>query len=84
MVRMPVCAAAGAEIWAEYVRACRLHGKMLSAHEGYAVLVGELDELKVEVFRRRRRPERMRREAVQVGAMALRFVIDVLGADGDE
>lgn len=50
-----------------------------SAHEGYGVLLEELDELWDEV---KKSPEKrdlmaMRNEAVQVGAMALRFLIDV-------
>lgn len=50
-----------------------------SAHEGYAVLLEEVDELWDEVkirtdFRSR---EKMRKEAIQVAAMALRFVVDL-------
>ena len=52
---------------------------MHSAHEGYAILAEETAELWVEV---RAKPDpdrdrRMRAEAVQVGAMALRFIRDV-------
>lgn len=53
-----------------------------SAHEGYAVVHEELDELWDEV--KCGRPERlgeMRAEAVQVGAMALRFIEDVCDRD---
>lgn len=50
-----------------------------SAHEGYAVLLEEVDELWAEVKRNQsvRSVERMRKEAIQVAAMALRFVEDV-------
>jgi hypothetical protein len=50
-----------------------------SAHEGYAVLLEEVDELKTHVWtnQKRRDLEAMRREAVQVAAMAVRFVLDV-------
>ncbi len=47
-----------------------------SAHEGYAVLLEEVDELKAHVWtnqKRRNLPE-MRAEAVQVAAVAVRFV----------
>lgn len=50
-----------------------------SAHEGFAVLLEEVDELKTWVWtnqRRRSIPE-MRKEAMQVAAMAIRFVHDV-------
>ena len=51
-----------------------------SAHEGYAVLKEEVDELWDEVRAKQgggRDVEAMRREAIQVGAMALRFILDV-------
>ena len=50
-----------------------------SAHEGYAVLLEEVDELKDEVWKspRKRDYEAMHAEAVQVAAMALRFIVDV-------
>lgn len=53
-----------------------------SAHEGFAVLLEEVEELKAEVFKGGTKPRsvaRMRREAIQVGAMALRFLNDVCG-----
>lgn len=50
-----------------------------SAHEGFAVLLEEVDELKTHVWtnQRRRNLEAMRKEAIQVGAMALRFAAEV-------
>lgn len=56
------------------------HGKMCSAHEGFAVLLEEVEELKAEVFkggRKKRDTKAMRAEAVQVAAMAMRFIEDV-------
>lgn len=52
-----------------------------SAHEGYSVLAEEVDELWDEVKKNPKKfPDRtakMKREAVQVAAMALRFLTDL-------
>lgn len=50
-----------------------------SAHEGYAILKEEVDELWAEVMVKQgsRDIEKMRREAIQVAAMAIRFIADV-------
>ena len=50
-----------------------------SAHEGYAIILEELDELKAHVWTNQKRRDiaAMRVEAVQVAAMALRFIADV-------
>ena len=50
-----------------------------SAHEGWAVLREEVDELWEEVKQRQPDRERMRKEATQVAAMAIRFLHDVCG-----
>lgn len=52
---------------------------MNSAHEAYAVLLEEVDELKAHVWmnQKRRDPAAMRKEAVQVAAMAVRFIRDI-------
>jgi hypothetical protein len=50
---------------------------MQSAHEGYSVILEELDELWHEIkLNSGMRTDAMRAEAIQVAAMALRFVID--------
>ena len=69
-----------AEVVQEFGRAINLNGAFHSAHEGYAVIAEELDELwdEVKKNRRKRDPERMRKEASQVAAMALRFMVDIL------
>lgn len=71
------------EVNAELTEARAVHAPMNSAHEGWAVIMEELDELWEEVRKRRalRDRDRMRREAIQVAAMAIRFVLDVTGAE---
>lgn len=50
-----------------------------SPHEGYAVILEEMDELKEHVWRNqtKRDIEAMTKEAIQVAAMAVRFIHDV-------
>lgn len=56
---------------------------MRSAHEGLAILKEEVDELWDEIKKspKNRDPEAMRKEAIQVAAMAIRFLIDVCGKE---
>lgn len=60
----------------ELYRATQRFGPMASAHEGWAVIQEEVDELWDEV-KGGQDVRRMREEAIQVAAMAMRFVIDV-------
>ncbi len=62
----------------EYHSAVRRYPKFHSPHEGYAILLEELDELWEEVRRSPSRydPVAVRAEAIQVAAMALRFLTD--------
>jgi NTP pyrophosphatase (non-canonical NTP hydrolase) len=62
-------------IRAEYKSARRKFPKFHSAHEGYAVLKEEVDEMWDAI--KRNDIEQARREAVQVGAMALAFLEEV-------
>lgn len=72
------------EVFTELKAATDSFDAFNSAHEGWATLFEEVDELWDEVKKspKKREPEKMRREAVQVAAMALRFLRDV--CDGDD
>lgn len=63
----------------EAIRASAAYAAFNSAHEGFSVLNEEVDELwdHVKVKQGRRDIEAMKKEAVQVAAMALRFIVDV-------
>lgn len=54
-----------------------------SAHEGFAVLKEEVDELwdHVKTNQKRRDLAAMRKEAIQVAAMALRFATECCGEE---
>lgn len=67
----------GREIQAELSRAMQKHPRMNSPHEGYAVILEELDELWEEVRAQHQDKEKMRKEALQVAAMAARFILDL-------
>lgn len=78
------------EVGVELAKARATHAPMNGHHEGYAVILEELDELwevckrnthkqsvvGVEQARFEKRAE-MRKEALQVAAMAVRFIEDV-------
>jgi hypothetical protein len=61
-------------IFQEYLRAARLHPPFNSAHEGYAIVLEELDEVWFEV--KCNNLDAARAEMLQVAAMALRFLVD--------
>jgi len=71
------------EVHGELIRArAKFPEKQSSAHEGWAVLMEEVDELWDEV--KGKHPERrarMRAEAIQIAAMAVRFIEEVCGTD---
>lgn len=71
------------EILLEAVRAMSRHGEFASMHEAYGVLAEEVAELFDEVRRKDGDPMRLqgiRREAIQVAAVALRLA-EQLGRD---
>ena len=63
----------------EAMRAARRYPAFHSAHEGYAVLLEEVDELwrEIKVSHELRLTRAGRREAMQVAAMALRMLAEL-------
>jgi hypothetical protein len=59
----------------EYLSARETHRPMAGRHEGYAVILEELDELWDEV--KANNDTRAKEEAIQVAAMALAFILEV-------
>lgn len=68
------------DVESELRRAASLHGPMKSLHEGYAVILEEMDELwdQVKLKAKLRNPDNIREEAIQISAMAARLVVDLL------
>jgi hypothetical protein len=63
------------EIGAELLKAREKFKPLNSGHEGYAVILEELDELWDAV--KENNPSHARKEAKQVAAMALAFMLEV-------
>ena len=63
----------------ELGKALKKYPKHHSPHESYAVILEEVRELEREVFKRQKKRslQKMRKEACQIAAMALRFMMDV-------
>ena len=61
----------------EFTRASNRYAPFNSPHEGYAVILEELDEMWTDI----KRNGNPTAEAVHVGAMALRFLVDLCRAD---
>jgi hypothetical protein len=68
----------------ELARARAKHQPLNSLHEGFAVILEEMDEFKEEVWKKRehREPRKLLAELVQIGAMVQRAAEDcfLLGA----
>lgn len=69
------------DVAAELERARAKHGDFNSGHEGYAVILEELDELWDEVKAQHVDLVALRKEAIQVAASAMRFIEDVCDRD---
>lgn len=65
------------EVLGELIKARAAHRPMTSIHEGYAVILEEFDELWDEIKMKHPDPAKLRKEAIQLAAMALRFLIEV-------
>jgi len=65
------------EIEQELDRARAKHIEFPSTHHGYAVLAEEVDELWDHVRMKEPDPSKMRKECIQIAAMAIRFIEDV-------
>lgn len=65
-----------ADIAAEHASAIKKFDEFNSAHEGYAVIKEEFDELWHEIMNNKApgTKERQRKEAIQTAAMCLRFI----------
>jgi hypothetical protein len=73
-----------ADVTYEWANASAKFAPFNSAHEGFAILNEEVDELwdEVKLKQGTRATEDLRAEAIQVAAMAIRFIYDV--CDGKE
>jgi len=58
----------------EYISATNKFGPFNSCHEGYGVILEELDEAWAEI--KANKTENAKREMLQVAAMAIRFLMD--------
>ncbi len=68
------------DVLSEFNQATHNYGAFQSQHEGYAILLEEVEELWAEIKAKQASPSRRSRchkEAVQVAAMALRFLYDL-------
>lgn len=68
------------DVTMELISATKANGTFNSAHEGWAVIFEELDELWDEVKLKHPDKVAMRKEAIQVAAMAIRFIHDIIPA----
>lgn len=72
-----------AQIQREIEGSRKNHGTFTGSHEGYAVLLEEVDELWSEIKKRERNFSAMEKECVQIAAMAIKFIEDVCRQEND-
>jgi NTP pyrophosphatase (non-canonical NTP hydrolase) len=66
------------DVLLELERANKIHGpRFNSAHEGWAVLEEEVQELFDEVRKKRPSKKRLLEEALQIAAMAIKFILSM-------
>ena len=61
----------------EYAGASNKFGAFHTAHEGWGVIREEYLELEEEIRKKHHDKDKMRHEAIQLGAMAMRFIYDI-------
>ena len=61
----------------EMIDATQKHGRFNSPHEGWGVIWEEVDELWDEVRAKVHDKDKMRKECIQIAAMAFRYIMDV-------
>ena len=69
------------EVRQELYLATQEHGSFNSGHEGWAIILEEVDELWEEIRHNASDGLPARHEAVQIAAMAMRYIIDVCEKD---
>ena len=62
----------------EFTKATDKFDSFHNVHEGYAVILEELDGAWMEIKRKNYRPAALRKELIQVAAMAVRAVHDLI------
>jgi hypothetical protein len=72
---LAVCDTVIEQVKEELYKATRKHLPMVSAHEGYAVLLEEVDELWQEIKHGSKKDAKA--EAIQVAAMAIRLIANI-------
>ena len=87
IIRTDICTAlrlegVAAEVQAEVLRAQAKHAPYNSPHEGWSVIFEELEELREHVRADTGRGAEARKEAIQIAATAIRYVLSVCG-DGE-
>lgn len=73
----------GREVLYELQRAQVNFPPFNSPHEGWAVIKEELDELWADVMTNQGRGPNARKEAIQIAAMGMRYVLDISEATDD-
>jgi hypothetical protein len=75
--RMAQLERASREAYIEAGRACAVWAPFNSIHEGYSVILEELDELWAECKTKTPDKSALRIEAIQLAAMAIRFAAEL-------
>lgn len=65
------------DVYNEFNRTNAIYPHFHSYHEGYAVILEELDEMWDEIKKKRNDPRRIYEETVQVSAMCLKLIISM-------